>query len=42
MLKLDKWEEDILESVEDGEWESKGDLDDILTPNLFKPLKHYL
>ena len=27
MPKLDKFEEDILESVENGEWESKGDLD---------------
>ena len=27
MPKLDKWEEDILESVESGEWESKGDID---------------
>ena len=27
MQKLDKFEEDILESVENGEWESKGDID---------------
>ena len=27
MQKLDKFEEDILESVESGEWESKGDID---------------
>jgi hypothetical protein len=26
MSNLDKFEEDILESVENGEWESKGDL----------------
>ena len=27
MPKLDQYEEDILESVENGEWDSKGDLD---------------
>ncbi len=27
MQKLDKFEEEILESVESGEWKSKGDID---------------
>ena len=28
MIKLDEYEQDILESVENGEWESKKDIDD--------------
>ena len=30
MIKLDEYEQDILESVENGEWESKKDIDDRL------------
>jgi len=39
MIKLDKYEKDILQSVENGEWESKNNTDDRLA-QLQSYIKH--